>query len=120
MTNGLSPAQEFSAPAGAASGPSQPFPANGFLVLESGQFHVENGMVRVCPDLKSLKLPNGEVGCFAVQEKALGGAVKEYRRERSLSLEQLVQGGFPNRVSRFVGIAYNSARHEVIVYYRLD
>lgn len=120
VTNGLGGVQDYTAPANVPGGATQPFAANGFMVLESGQFHIENGLVRVCADLRSQKLTNNEVGCFAVQDKALAGVVKEYRRERSLSLEQLVAAGFPNRSARFVGFAYNPARHEVIVYYRLD
>lgn len=102
-----------------ATGMAGAVATNGFLVLERGAFHVERGQVRVCPDLKSITAPNGQVGCFATVSKAMGLA-KQYTPEPSLSLEEMLRNGFPKQATRLTGISYNKERHELVVYYRID
>ena len=89
-------------------------------MLERGSFHVENGMVRVCPDLKSITAPDGKVGCFSAINKAPLGLAKKYTPEPSLSLEDMLHSGFPKQTVRYAGMSYNKERHELTVYYRID
>lgn len=93
---------------------------NGFLVLERGSFHIERGMVRVCPDLKSITAPSGQVGCFSAINKAPLGLAKQYTPEPSLSLEEMLRNGFPKQSARLTGISYAKDRHELTVYYRIE
>jgi hypothetical protein len=106
----------LSLPAAAQNGA---LPPNGFLVLERGAFHFENGMVRVCPDLKSITAPNGQVGCFTAEDKAMGLA-RKMKQEPGLSLEQMLPLAFKGRRVAYTGMQYNKDKHELIVYYRID